>query len=68
MNNLFCSDLFKDFAANLLKHIKETEQVKEDKLQNILLRMLYKFEEHLIAIKVVHNTLSNYYKNTLINV
>ena len=30
MTNMFCSDLFKNFAAKISKHIKETDHVKED--------------------------------------
>ena len=66
MKNVFCSDLFKEFGAMLLKHIKETDHIREDKAQYILPEVLNKFEQHLIAINALHITLSEHHKNTSI--
>ena len=63
---MFCSELFKDFATKVINHIKETEHVKENTGQHILPALLNKFDEHRIAIKAVHSTLSDHHKNTSI--
>ena len=66
MKSVFCSGLVKDFAANVLKHIKETGHVKEDIAQDILPGALNKFDQHHITINLVHITMSDHHKNTSI--
>ena len=65
MKSVFGSDLFKDSIGKLVTHINETEHVKDNTVQDILVKVLNKTDEHRIAIKVVYRTL-NHQKNTLI--
>ena len=67
MQCMFCSDLFKDFTAKLLKCIKETEHVKEDTVQDILPGVLNTFDQHRTAINAVHSTIFDHNKNTTID-
>ena len=60
---MFCFDLFKDFSVKLLKYIKDTDHIKKDIVEYILPRMLNKFDQHFIAINLVHHALSEHQKN-----